>query len=429
MKIRKLITFSLCLVTLFVLLYNYRVAEAEKYNSYGDAMDYVHLGVSLLKTGNYGHLELESGELLNDFKSGAIDEKDYDFKTYSTWRPPFWPYTISLIFFLFGFKLTHLIVFKMLLHIVGSFIFYKTLKNLNFDYWPIVITVFLYCVSPSWQIYSRVFLSEPITLFLFTVFIYLLTQKHALRSSKKTISISIVGSLIIICHPYFLFFPFLGFLFLLVFKQVDFKRFVLGGIFILIIPLAWMLRNSWVLETNSLLLTTSTGAVMAKGWNKNVLKLHNNVNGDLADETLVLADYNAEHRYKDDEVSKMNLYKDATVNFIKTHSDLLLPIILKKLKSAFNPFAEYRKAGVLEKGRVIYHVLGFLAMIFVLFSKNKITRSLSLTLIFSTICITIITYSGFRFRVPQSALELFFVAFLIQFICERIAQKRIISTI
>ena len=419
MNARKVISIFLLIVTVCILIYNFKVAETEKYNAYGDALDYIHLGVSVLKTGNYGHLDLENGELLKDFESGVIADKDYAFKTYSTWRPPFWPYIIASIFLIFGFKLIYLIVFKILLHLFGCFLFFKTLKNLDFDYWPILISVFLYAVSPSWQIYSRVFLSEPITLFLFTTFLYFITQKEALKSNKKIIQIAIVGGLIIVCHPYFLFFPFLAFLFLLIFKQINFRSFIVGGFFILILPLSWVLRNCLVLETNSLVLTTSTGAVMAKGWNKGVLKLHNNVNGDLADETLVLSTFNGKENYKNDEVGKMQLYKDATVNFIKTHKDLIVPIILKKIKSAFNPFAEHSKAGILEKGRVLYHVLGFLAMIFVLFLNNKITRVLSLTLIFSTICITIITYSGFRFRVPQSALELFFVAFMIQFAFKR----------
>ena len=419
MNARKVISIFLLIVTVCILIYNFKVAETEKYNAYGDALDYIHLGVSVLKTGNYGHLDLENGELLKDFESGVIANKDYAFKTYSTWRPPFWPYIIASIFLIFGFKLIYLIVFKILLHLFGCFLFFKTLKNLDFDYWPILISVFLYAVSPSWQIYSRVFLSEPITLFLFTTFLYFITQKEALKSNKKIIQIAIVGGLIIVCHPYFLFFPFLAFLFLLIFKQINFRSFIVAGFFILILPLSWVLRNCLVLETNSLVLTTSTGAVMAKGWNKGILKLHNNVNGDLADETLVLSTFNGKENYKNDEVGKMQLYKDATVNFIKTHKDLIVPIILKKIKSAFNPFAENTKAGILEKGRVLYHVLGFLAMIFVLFLNNKITRVLSLTLIFSTICITIITYSGFRFRVPQSALELFFVAFMIQFAFKR----------
>ena len=327
------------------------------------------------------------------------------------------------VFFLFGLKLTYLIIFKILLHVLGCFLFFRTLKNLCFDYWPIVISVFLYAVSPSWQIYSRVFLSEPITLFLFTVFLFFITKKENLKSNQIILSLALIGGLITICHPYYLFFPFLIFLFLFAFKQIPFKHFFMGGLIVLIIPFAWVVRNTIILETDSLLLTTSTGAVMAKGWNKDVLKEHNNVNGDLADETLVLLHYEEQENYENNEVGKMQLYKDATINFIKTHKELILPIVFKKLKSAFNPLAEHSKAGVLEKGRVVYHVLGFLAMIFVLFLRNKISKSLSLALIFSTIGITIITYSGFRFRVPQSALELFFLAFVIQFIYIKLFRK------
>lgn len=146
---------------------------------------------------------------------------------------------------------------------------------------------------------------------------------------------------------------------------------------------------------------------MAKGWNKNVPRLHTNTKGDLADETLVLKDYEYKPEESNYEMERMDLYKNASLHFIKTNPDLVVPIIWKKLKSAFNPFPETPRPGVLETGRMVFQVLTLFALLYLLiFSRNKLLQSLAIGLVLSTIAITIITYSGFRFRMPQAGLEL-----------------------
>ncbi len=94
---------------------------------------------------------------------------------------------------------------------------------------------------------------------------------------------------------------------------------------------------------------------------------------------------------------------------------LIFPIIGTKLKSAFNPFPETPKAGILENLRWIFHLFSLIAVIYIIIlSKNRIVQSFAIGLIVSTVAITILTYSGFGFRTPQVALELIFITYLMQ---------------
>ena len=151
---------------------------------------------------------------------------------------------------------------------------------------------------------------------------------------------------------------------------------------------------------------------MAKGWNKDVIKEHTNTQGDLANEGLVLHNFEAVDKYGNNEVGRMQRYKDASMYFIKQNPDLILPIIGRKLLSAFNPFPETRKPGLIETGRSIFHFLALMALIYILiFSRDKLMQSLALGLILATMAMTILTYSGFRFRMPQAGLELLLIIF------------------
>ncbi|WP_416444102.1 hypothetical protein ACH3O9_02620 [Leeuwenhoekiella sp. A16] len=154
-------------------------------------------------------------------------------------------------------------------------------------------------------------------------------------------------------------------------------------------------------------MTTSSGAVMAKGWNKEVPQLHTNTQGDLADEGLVLKE--GEEVNVQNEIDASKQYSHSVVQFIKENKKLIVPIILTKLKSAFNPLAETPKPGILETGRVSFHILALLASIFLLFRGADLVRALNISLILSTVLIAIITYSGFRFRSPQFVLELLLI--------------------
>jgi len=400
------------------LAYNMVIALELKYEAGGDAWDYIHLGLSVAKTGKYGHFDSSREQLLTDFKDKKIKNTEYNYIGSTAFRPPVWPILIAGIFLVFGYNLIYVLIFKFLLHLLGVFIFYKTLKLLKLNEVLIIIGAFLYGISPAWQLYSRVFLSEPVTLFFITLWVYLLIR--FIQNKSGFLPQALLGGILVLSHPYYIFLPFSVWLLLLLRKQLNLKIFLFSSLICVSIISAWVVRNFIVLETDQIVLTTSSGAVMAKGWNSEVVKKHTNTKGDLADEELVLQDYVYNKNRSYNEVEKMQLYKDATLNFIRSNPDLILPIISKKLLSAFNPFPETPRPGVLETGRWFFQLLALLSLIYILFfSRNKLIQSLAFGLILSTIGISILTYSGFRFRMPQVALELFFIVFVIDDVLKR----------
>lgn len=378
-----------------------------KYDFGGDASDFIHLGLTLAKTGKYGHLDISHGEIVEGFKSGIHGDNTYEFTGHSTWRPPVWPALIAITFLVSGYSLNFLILVKFLLHLLGGFFFFKTLQYFKINRILMYLGVFLYLVNPAWQLYSRVFLSEPLTLFLITLYLWSLIK---FLKTKKSLWINgLIGGVLILSHPYYIFLPFSIWAFLFLFKKMQFRQILLVGVIAISIVTLWVVRNSVVLDTEKLLITTSSGAVMAKGWNEKVPELHTNTKGDLAEEQLVLQNFDYKRSDYQGQVGSMQLYQDATYNFIQSNPDLILPIIWKKLRSAFNPIPETPRPGPLETGRVLFQVITLLAAVLVLLKGSRNTRALVLGLFLSTALISVLTYSGFRFRMPQSSLELFLI--------------------
>jgi len=398
---------------LLLLSYNFYVANNIKYEANGDASSFVGLGLGLAKMQKYGHINFSEGSVINAFKENKIADGEFSFVGHSTWRPPVWPFLISGIFLIFGYNLTYILIFKYLLHIVGMYLFYKTLKLLNVRQILILSGTFLYGISPAWQLYSRVFLSEPITLFFITLWLYFLIRFVMHKSSWWPQSI--IAGVLVLCHPYYIFLPFSIWFVLFIKKQLKIKILIFSSVICMTVISVWMIRNFIVLETNEIVITTSSGAVMAKGWNREVVKNHTNTKGDLADEGLVLQEYEYDENIGYNEVQRMKLYKDASINFIRSNPELILPIIGKKLLSAFNPFPETPRPGILETGRWIFQFIALLSLIYILFfSQNKLLQTFAYGLILSTVAITILTYSGFRFRMPQVGLEMLFIIFVIE---------------
>ncbi len=420
---------KIILSTFFVLIisYNFFVANNFKYEADGDAASFIGLGVSLAKFQKYGYINLpKGGGVINAFKENKISNGEFSFGGHSTWRPPVWPFLIAGIFLVFGYNLVYVLIFKFLLHLLGVFIFYKTLNLLKVKEVLIIIGTFLYGISPAWQLYSRVYLSEPVTLFFITLWIYLLIR--FIQNKSGFFPQALLGGILVLSHPYYIFLPFSVWLILWLKKEIQLNRFIISSFICALIVSIWIIRNFIVLETNEVVLTTSSGAVMAKGWNPNVVDEHTNTKGDLADEGLVLQDYVYNKNRSYNEVERMQLYKDATLNFIRSNPDLILPIISKKLLSAFNPFPETPKPGILETGRWFFQLLALLSLIYILFfSRNKLIQSLAIGLILSTIGITILTYSGFRFRMPQVVLELMFIVFVINDVLKRRGEEKIMN--
>ena len=414
---------TLAFLFLSIFTYNFFVAFNMRYETEGDAASFIGLGVSLAEFQKYGHINFPAGDnLITAFEKNHLSHKEITFGGNSTWRPPVWPLLIAGIFLIFGYNLTFVLIFKFLLHLLGIYIFYKTLKLLKLQEAVILIGTFLYGISPAWQLYSRVFLSEPITLFFITLWLYLLLRY--IQEKSGIIPQALVGGVLILSHPYYIFLPFSVWLILWLTKIVRVKDFLISSAICASIVSIWVVRNFVVLETNEIVLTTSSGAVMAKGWNYLVPELHTNTKGDLADEELVLEDYEYNRSQGFNEVERMALYKNATLNFIKSNPDLIIPIISTKLFSAFNPFPETSKPGALETGRWLFQLLAFIALFYILLiTNNKFLRSLVIGLITATIGITALTYSGFRFRMPQVGLELLFIIYVLNDITIRIKKK------
>lgn len=404
---------------LIVLSYNFYIANNMKYEVDGDAASFVGLGLSLAKMQKYGQINFSEEGAIIAFKVNKVADREFSFGGHSTWRPPVWPYLIAGIFLIFGYNLTYILIFKYLLHIAGMYLFYKTLKILNIRQILILSGTFLYGISPAWQLYSRVFLSEPITLFFITLWLYFLIRCVMHRSSWWPQSM--IAGVLVLCHPYYIFLPFSIWFVLFLKKKLKIKILIFSSIICISVISVWVIRNFLILKTNEIVLTTSSGAVMAKGWNSEVVNNHTNTQGDLADEGLVLQEYEYDRKIGYNEVQRMKLYKDASIDFIYSNPELILPIIGKKLLSAFNPFPETPKPGILETGRWLFQFLALLSLIYILFlSQNKLLQTFAYGLILSTVTITILTYSGFRFRMPQVGLEILFIIFVIDDVLQRI---------
>jgi hypothetical protein len=418
---RILIFISIIAATIFA--YNLDVSLKNRFEFGGDASDFIHLGLTLAKTGKYGHLDISHKELVEGFKNRNHKERQYAFAGHSNWRPPLWPLIIASCFLVSGYSLSFLIVFKFFLHLVGGLFFYKTLGYFKIRKILIYFGVLIYLVSPAWQLYSRVFLSEPITLFLMTLFIWTLVR--FLKKGNMLWLNGLCGGVLILAHPYYIFLPFSLWFFLFLFKKVNLMKFFLFGAITFAALSIWIVRNYVVLGTENLVITTSSGASLAKGWNKDVPNLHTNTKGDLADETLVLQNFDYDSTNYQGEVGSMKLYQKSTFHFIKSNPELIMPIIKKKLQSAFNPLPETARPGVLEAGRVIYQILALLAGLILIWKGSGMMKALVLGLYLSTILISILTYSGFRFRMPQSSLEIFFIILTVHLILETYSKYRI----
>ncbi|NJW55129.1 hypothetical protein HC175_19640, partial [Salinimicrobium sp. CDJ15-91] len=133
------------------------------------------------------------------FKTNKIEQLKIKDGKPTAFRPPVWPFLIAGIFILFGYNLTYILIFKFLLHLLGIFIFYKTLKLLKLKEGLILLGCLLFAIHPAWQIYSRVFLSEPITMFFLTLWVYLLIS--FLQKKIGFLPQALAGGVLILSHP------------------------------------------------------------------------------------------------------------------------------------------------------------------------------------------------------------------------------------
>ena len=409
---RKVFWFIVSVITLLVLTYNFRlgVEAFQDTNGYfgGDSGDYILVGASLAKTGKYGHLKSTPREIIVDLNSGDFLDKVYEFGNHSTWRPPLWPAYLALFFKFFPHALILAHLVKFLLILGGAYLFYSTLISLKFSSSVSRIFAVFYLIHPTLQLYSRTYLSESLTYLMMTLLLFYAVRTWQDSKKINVFMTGLIGGLLVLTHPYHLAFPFI--LIILIFLKKNFKishYFVAFPVLVFVIGF-WVIRNHMIYPENGLFITSSTGAVMAKGWNAKVPELHNNVNGDLADEELVLKP--DDQMAGLNEVERSELYQKRTKEFVKENSRMIVPILIKKLKSAFNPIREISKPGLLQNLNELHRILILLIFFYALFRwKLDLFGVIALTIILSTIFITALTYSGIRFRSGQVPLELLLI--------------------
>ena len=347
-----------------------------------------------------------------------IAQNIYNFSTYSdtnstipsqtaTWRPPFWPLVLST-FLYFTSNPFWLIVCKILLEsfiIITVLALVKKKLNLQFKYF---LPFLLLLVEPQRLKYSVTFLSESFS----AVLILLICALFVLSSQlgKYKISIPILASVIVLCHPVSVFFILLLFaIYLLTMFKNDFKTALFHGVLFATIVLSWPIRNL-VTFKEGLYLTASQGATFSKGWNDKVTSNFTNVDGDLADESLNL-------KYIDAKLIKPNrtvlqtsaLYKKATNKYIESlNFNQKRNIILTKIKSNFLPYPEKLKPGFLEYLSIFFRFLYlfvFLQMLYY-FLKGKIQVQTEngkimiviLAVFIGQILMSAYVYTGLRFN-------------------------------
>ena len=116
----------------------------------------------------------------------------------ATWRPPFWPLVLSILF-TFSNNPLYLIILKSILELgLMLFALFKLKKNLNLKlvYLLPFLTIF---IEPQYLKYSITFLSESFTAILILLLLVFFLSLDNLK--RHHIAIPILSSVIILTHP------------------------------------------------------------------------------------------------------------------------------------------------------------------------------------------------------------------------------------
>ena len=364
----------------------------------------------------------------------VIGKNIADFKVYSdtntktisesaTWRPPFWPFVLSILF-MFTSNTLVLIILKAVLEM--SLIIFVLLKFMKRSKLKLIYLVpfFLLFVEPHYLKYSITFLSESLT----AVLILLLTIYFiSLNNIKKHhIAIPILSAFVILCHPVSVFFVLsLFIIYLLLNIKSNFLGTIGFGLIFSVLLMAWPIRNQ-ITFGKGFYLTASQGATFSKGWNEKVANEFTNTDGDLADEGLNLKYADSDLLSNSDKsvITLSKLYNNGTKNFIKSIGfNEKVRIVYKKLKSNFNPFPEKSKPGFLETLAIFFrflYLITFLQLIVRFFKKESMdynaTRDRIYLVVFAIfigqIVMSVYVYTGLRFNSIYSLTMLFCFIYL-----------------
>ncbi|MDB2463043.1 hypothetical protein N9W61_02975 [Algibacter sp.] len=384
-----------------VLSYNNKLYTTQKAYKSGDASHYLKIAKNINSFGVY-----------SDNNSVIPIER-------ATWRPPIWPFVLSL-----GFYITNnpfgLIIFKSILELILLILIFSLIKSLK-NIKPIHFLFFLVLfIEPYYLKYSTTFLSESLT----SILVLLLALTFILfnESKKYSILIPFLSVVTILCHPVSLFFVLT---LLIIYGLTSIKkhpiRIITHAILVIGLMVLWPLRNQQTFN-QGFYLTASQGATFSKGWNEDVIAKYNNVDGDLADEALNLKyvkDIEDKSIGRIPLLSLSKMYKEGTLNYIKKLSvnDVLLTAFIK-LKSNFNPFPEKPKRGTLESLAIVFRILYvvlFLQCLFRIFryrglnvksEKDKVYYVV-LSILIGQIFMSVYIYTGLRFNAIYSLTLLF----------------------
>ncbi|WP_395051101.1 hypothetical protein [Flavobacterium sp.] len=382
---------------------------------------------------------LKIGKNISDFNVYSDTNSKINSES-ATWRPPFWPFILSVLFKFTNNPLV-LIVLKSILEvfIIGLILFrFKNEANLKFIYLLPFLIVF---IEPQYLKYSINFLSESLSAILIlglTIFFASLN-----KTKRYHIAIPIIASMIILCHPVSIFFVISLFIIYLVFiLKSNFVVALVHGLLFSILVLAWPYRN-YVTFDKGFYLTASQGATFSKGWNEKVATQFTNVDGDLADENLNLkfVDSSLLSQSENSVLAMSKLYTIGTKKFInEIPFQEKINIGLKKLISNFNPFPEKPKPGFLETLSIFFRILylvTFVQMIFRFFRKEKIDFNcmkdriylVVLAVFIGQTVMSVYVYTGLRFNSIYSLTLLFCFVYINNEFLRKSLKKRMPFTI
>src|SRR5690606_11374953 len=97
-----------------------------------------------------------------------------------------------------------------------------------------------------------------------------------IKFKKGLILQGIMGGILVLSHPYYIFLPVSIWILLLINEKVSLKNVLFASALFTAVISSWIIRNSIVYDTNEIVITASAGTVMAKGWNKDVPEEHTN---------------------------------------------------------------------------------------------------------------------------------------------------------
>ncbi len=362
----------------------------------------------------------------------CIAENIYKFHVYSddnsnipnqsaTWRPPFWPFLLSLLFYISKNPLT-IIICKSLLEIgliIVALYFFKKKSEIKI----IFLCPFLFLfIEPQYLKYSVTFLSESLTsVLIFVVSIFFIFQNN---KNKFSLLIPILSAIIILCHPVSVFFILTLFgIYLILLLKNNYKIALIQGLLFFLIVVSWPLRN-FITFNEGIYLTASQGATFSKGWNEKVISNFTNVDGDLADESINLKFIDKSLIKPNNSLLEIsNLYKEATFKFIETVSFTdKLKIAFKKVKSNFIPYPEKPKPVFNENIAILFRILYLLVFVQMIcrLLKGAINFNFQIdrvfivvfTIFIGQIFMAVYIYTGLRFNAVYGLTMLFAFLYL-----------------